>query len=63
MTSLSSHSPWEVSSITTKVMLNVLSKIFKTYYNLIIEPRYVSVPKKVFSFTHKALLNILVQIN
>ena len=63
MSSSSRHSPWEVCSKTTKAMLNILSHIFKKYYNLIIEPRYVSVLKTVFSLTHKALLNILVQIN
>ena len=33
------------------------------YCILIIEPRYVSVLKTVFSLTHKALLNILALIN
>ena len=63
MSNSSSHSPWEVCSKTTKKMLNVSSHIFSKYYNLIIERRYVSVLKTVFSLTHKALLNIFVQIN
>ena len=63
MSSSSSHSPWQVCSKTTKTMLNVSSHIFFKYYNLIIEPRYVSVLKTVFSLTHKALLYIFVKIN
>ena len=44
-------------------MLNVLGQIFLNYYNLNFEPRYVTVLKTVVSLTHKALLNILVQIH
>ena len=63
MSSSSSHSPWEFCSKTTKTMLNVSSHTFSKYYNFIIEHRYVSVLKTVFSLTHKALLNNLGQIN
>ena len=63
MSSSSSRSPREVCSEKTKTMLNALSYIFKGYYILIIEPRYVSVLKTVFTLTDKALLNVSVQIN